>query len=105
MDDRNTGRPDTPSILREVAGEDWSGTHSSQCWTWHPGCALHAAADEIERLRALSDQLAEALHVQCGLHRIPVATRPYYTQHAKDALRMWQDTVPRSSPPGPDVPT
>lgn len=83
MDDRNTGWPDMPSILREVAGEDLSGTHSSQCWTWHPGCALHAAADEIERLRALSDQLA---------------------QHAKDALRMWQDTAPRYSPPGPDMP-
>ena len=61
MDDRNTGWPDMPSILREVAGEDLSGTHSSQCWTWHPGCALHAAADEIERLRAASDGLVAAI--------------------------------------------
>lgn len=53
-------------------------------------CILADSADEIERLRSLSDQLAEALDVQCGLHRIPVTTSPYYTQHAKDALASWR---------------
>ena len=50
------------------------------------------AADEIERLRALTDQLAEALETQCALHRVPVTTAPYYTRHAIDALEAWKET-------------
>ena len=61
----------------------------AQRFEWD-AATFNEAADEIERLRSLSDQLAEALDVQCGLHRIPVTTTPYYTQHAKEALASWR---------------
>ena len=90
---------------------DRVATHYDGCWLYHPECAIRRLLaeiealratvagwsqdisnleDEIERLRSLSDQLAEALDVQCGLHRIPVTTTPYFTQHAKDALASWR---------------
>lgn len=48
------------------------------------------AADEIERLRALCDQLAEALRIQCEFHRMPVATEAWYSQHARDAFAKYE---------------
>jgi hypothetical protein len=34
-------------------------THYEGCWDLHPVCAILLAADEIERLRAAGDALAE----------------------------------------------
>ena len=48
------------------------------------------AADEIERLRALADQLADALDISCQLNRTPIQTVAYYPQHAKDALARYK---------------
>lgn len=53
--------------------------------------ALRFAADDIERLWQLVEQLAEALELQCESHRVPVKTRPYYTQHALDALAAFKE--------------
>ena len=52
--------------------------------------ALVTAADEIERLRTLCDQLAWALRIQCEFHRAPVATTAWYSQHANDALAEYE---------------
>jgi hypothetical protein len=53
--------------------------------------------DEMRRLRAqlhkwrsTAEQLHDALQVQCALHRVPVTTEPYFTQHAKDAIANYQ---------------
>lgn len=39
-----------------------AGTHYINCWYSHPACALHQAADEIERLRRQVDDLTRCLH-------------------------------------------
>jgi hypothetical protein len=41
---------DLPSVLRSFDNGRTS-THYLECWKVHPICALHIAADEIERLR------------------------------------------------------
>jgi hypothetical protein len=50
--------------------------------------------DEIRRLRkdrnrwrTVADELHEALEIQCHLHRVATETKPYYTQHAIDAMK------------------
>jgi hypothetical protein len=72
----------------------------NRCWKcqqWSP-CDVREAADEIERLRGEVDlfreicsELAEALHVQASLHRVPVRTRAFYTVHALQALARWEE--------------
>lgn len=70
--------------------EAWS-TYDCGCGAEWGENYVREAADEIERLRRLAAQLAEALELQCQFHRVPVTTRPYYTQHARDALAAFKE--------------
>ena len=68
--------------------DDRISTHYEGCWDWHPVCAILVAADEIERLRAAGDALAEA----CAFVR---AHPPEVTR----SLAAWQEARRESFPP------
>jgi len=51
---------DIVTVLRRLADDGRIGTHYENCWQNHRGCALMAAAAEIERLEAARKQLLNA---------------------------------------------
>ena len=53
---------------RKTLAERPDGTHYDGCHLSHPSCALSFATDEIVRLRALADQLAEAAKAMQTAH-------------------------------------
>jgi hypothetical protein len=51
------------------------------------------AANEIDKLRKIADGLANALHIQVSLSPKLVTGQPWYSQHAKDALAVYDEAV------------
>lgn len=78
-----------PDRLRQIADDLYgrtASTHSDACWQWHDTCALHRAAEQLDRLTVLGDQLADAVPV-----RAPnVASQPYRNGY--------QDCIQRTLP-------
>ena len=81
---------DIVMILREIAELSKTRIGMGQVVDNAGNCVSTRAADEIERLRALADQLAEALDISCQLNRTAVQTVAFYPQHAKDALAQYK---------------
>ena len=87
---------DLADRLRLIANEMTYGrtasTHSDACWQWHDTCALHRAADQLDQLTRLGNELADAVPVRAPM----VASQPYRNgyqdciQRMRGAVEAWE---------------